>query len=240
MMTARFTFVDLTSQCSKWAGLILVLALASLPASAQTFQAWPEIGAYVKLNSDLRLYFIATTTREDKKGTSAEIGPNIDFYLKPLIKQQKVTLFQLDKSKSRPLLLRIGYRYLPSTDGPTEHRGVIEATGRYPLKGGLLLSDRNRADLRSIAGDFSWRYRNRLTAERTVSILDYHFSPYVRGEVYYDSNSSKWSRTSETLGSAFPIRQHTEIEIYYEHQNDTSKPPNRQVNALGLALNLYF
>jgi hypothetical protein len=45
-------------------------------------------------------------------------------------------------------------------------------------------------------------------------------------EVYFDSNYGKWSRTSETLGAAFPIRKHTEIEPYYEHQNETSKSPN--------------
>ena len=66
--------------------MISVLVLLSLPAEAQTFQTWPEIGTYVKLNSDVRLYFIATTTRENSKGTSAEIGPNIDFYLKPLLR----------------------------------------------------------------------------------------------------------------------------------------------------------
>jgi hypothetical protein len=240
MIIARFTFADLVALSFKLVGAISMMLLVSPPAEAQTYQVWPEISTYVKLNSDVRLYFIASTTRENRKGSSAEIGPNIDFYLKPLVRQEKITIFQLDKSKSRPLLLRLGYRYLPSTDGPSEHRGVLEATGRYPLISGFLVSDRNRADLRFINGEFSWRYRNRLTVERTVSILDYHFSPYVRGEVYFDSNYEKWSRTSETLGSAFPIRQHTEIEIYYEHQNDTSKAPNRQVNAVGLALNLYF
>jgi hypothetical protein len=240
MIIARFTFADLVALGFKLVGAISMMLLVSPPAEAQTYQVWPEISTYVKLNSDVRLYFIASTTRENRKGSSAEIGPNIDFYLKPLVRQEKITIFQLDKSKSRPLLLRLGYRYLPSTDGPSEHRGVLEATGRLPLMSGFLVSDRNRADLRFIDGEFSWRYRNRLTVERTVSILSYHFSPYVRGEVYFDSNYEKWSRTSESLGAAFPIRQHTEIEIYYEHQNDTGKPPNRQVNALGVALNLYF
>jgi hypothetical protein len=242
MIIARFTFVDLVALCLKLAGMISVLPilLLSPSAEAQTYQVWPEVSTYVELNSDVRLYFIATTTRENRKGSSGEIGPNIDFYLKPVVRQERVTIFQLDKSKSRPLLLRLGYRYLPSTDGPSEHRGVLEATGRFPLLSGFLVSDRNRADLRFNNGEFSWRYRNRLTVERTVSILSYHFSPYVRGEVYFDSNYEKWSRTSESLGAAFPIRQHTEIEIYYEHQNDTGKSPNRQVNALGVALNLYF
>ena len=240
IITARFTLVDRVFQCLKLAGVVSLLVLISPPAEAQIFQVLPEISTYVKLDSHVRLYFLATTTRENRKGTSGEIGPNIDFYLKPLLRLEKGTVFQLDKSKSRPLLLRLGFRYLPSTDGPSEHRGVLEATGRLPLMSGFLVSDRNRADLRFIDGDFSWRYRNRLTVERTVSILSYHFSPYVRGEVYFDSNYEKWSRTSESLGSAFPIRQHTEIEIYYEHQNDTGKSPNRQVNAVGIALNLYF
>lgn len=228
------------SCCFHAVGLAVLLVLFSPPAQAQTYQTWPEIDTYVNLNQTLRLYFIATRTKENRKGTDAEIGPNLDFFFKPLFKANKGVIFQPDPSKSRPLLLRLGYRYLPSTTGPTEHRGVLEATGRYPLKSGFLFSDRNRADLRFINGEFSWRYRNRLTVERTVSILSYHFSPYVRGEVYWDSNYGKWSRTSETVGAAFPIRKHAEIEPYYEHQNDTSKSPNRQINAMGLALNLYF
>jgi len=223
-------------------GVFLALYALSAQAQAQThtYQTWPEIDTYVNLNQHLRLYFIAARTKENRQGTDAEIGPNLDFFFKPLFKANKGIIFQPDKSKSRPLLLRVGYRYLPSTTGTTEHRGVLEATGRYPLKSGFLFSDRNRADLRFINGEFSWRYRNRLTVERTVSILSYHFTPYARGEVYFDSNYRKWSRTSEDLGVAFPIRKHTEIEPYYEHQNDTSKSPNRQTNALGLSLNLYF
>ena len=99
-----------------------------------------------------------------------------------------------------PLLLRVGYRYLPSTNGPTEHRGVVEATGRCPLKSGFLFSDRNRADFRFINGEFSWRYRNRLTAERTVSILSYHFTPYARGEVYFVRPVAWiWTTAGDTL-----------------------------------------
>ena len=82
--------------------------------------------------------------------------------------------FRLDESKNRLLLARIGYRYLPSyTGGSAEQRGVLEGTARFPLIGlfgDVLLSDRNRLDLRFIDGEFSWRYRNRLSAEREFSI----------------------------------------------------------------------
>ena len=45
---------------------------------------------------------------------------------------------------------------------------------------------------------------------------------------------------SETAGCIFPFRKRDELEPYYEHQNETSVSPNRQVNALGLVFSLYF
>jgi len=227
----------------RWsASLALLVALLAAPLAAQTqsLQGWPEVDTYLKLNSDVRVSFFAATTRENRQGTDAEIGPNIDFYFKPLVKLKKITVFELDPSKSRLLMFRAGYRYMPSTNGPTEHRGLLEATARYPLLSGVLLSDRNRLDLRSIDGELAWRYRNRLTAERTLSLGSYHFTPYIRAEAYYDGNFHKWSRTAESVGCVFPFRKRYELEPYYEHQNETGTAPNRQVNALGLVLSLYF
>jgi Protein of unknown function (DUF2490) len=221
---------------------VLVVILAS-PVTAQpqsTTQEWPEIDMYYRVNSKVRLSFFASATRENREGTDAEIGPNIDFYLKPLRNPKRFVIFQLDESRSRMLTFRAGYRYLPSISSPTEQRGILEATGRYPVAWSVLLSDRNRVDLRFIAGEFSWRYRNRLSAEREFQIKSYHFAPYVRGEVYYDSRYGKFSRTAETIGCPFPIHKRLEIEPYYEHQNDTSDAPNSQVNASGLVLSLYF
>jgi hypothetical protein len=221
-------------------GLLLAMVAPQVAAQTQSFQTWPEIDTYLKVSSNVRVSFFAATTKENRQGTDAAVGPNIDFFLKPLMKLKRITVFELDQSKNRPLMLRLGYRYMPTTDGPTENRGILEATGRFPLVRGVLLSDRNRADLRFISGEFSWRYRNRLAAERTFAIRSYHFSPYIRAEAYYDGNLHKWSRTTETFGLVFPIRKRAEIEPYYEHQNDSSSAPNRQVNALGLALSLYF
>ena len=221
-------------------GLLLAILVSPLTAQTQSLQAWPEVDTYVSLNSDVRVSFFAAATREDRQGASAELGPNIDFYFKPLVKLERITVFELDPSKSRLLMFRAGYRYMPSTDGPTEHRGLLEATARYPLVRGVLLSDRNRLDLRSIDGELAWRYRNRISAERTVSIHSYHFTPYLRAEAYYDSNSHKWSRTAETAGCIFPFRKRYEVEPYYEHQNETGASPNRQVSALGFVLSMYF
>lgn len=103
------------------AGVVLLFATIESPLLAQTqsVQGWPEVDAYLSLNSNVRLSFLAAATRENREGTSAEIGPNIDFYFKPLVKLKRITVFELDPSKSRLLTLRFGHRYMPETNGPT-------------------------------------------------------------------------------------------------------------------------
>ena len=100
-------------------------------------------------------------------------------------------------------MVRVGYHYIHSVTGdtPVEHRGALEATPRYPLVGGLLVSDRNHMDIRSIGGENSWRYRNRLTLEREFSIGRFRSTPYVRGEVYYDSRFDNRKRGSSLLSA---------------------------------------
>lgn len=214
-------------------GLALASTILVPPLASQSLQSWPEVDAYLRFNSNVRGSFFVALTRENDEGSSVEVGPNIDFFLKSLVKLKRITGFELDQSKSRPAIFRLLYRYKPQIDGPTEHLVGLEATGRYPLIRGVLVSDRNRADLRYIDGAFSWRYRNQLSAERTVAIHGYHFTPYLRAEAFYDSRFEKWSRTALTAGSTFPVGRHFELEWYYEHHNDTANSPNRQVDGLG-------
>jgi len=222
---------------------VLLIMLSGIPARAQTQQLWPEVSTFVKLNDRMRFYFLATTVKETRDSTEGEYGPNFDFYFKPLRKKHvALNLFSPDESKTRLVMVRVGYRYIhPYTgDDPGEHRGVLELTTRHDLPGGVLASDRNRMDLRSIGGEYSWRYRNRLTLEREFSIGRFKFSPYARGEAYYDSRFDKFSRNALIGGSTFPITRHIELEGYFEHQNDSGGTPNRTVNAVGVVVNLYF
>ena len=225
---------------SKLTGIGILFAIVAPLLAAQSLQSWPEVDTYFKVNSNVRTSFYAALTRENATGSSAEIGPNIDYFLKPLVRLKRITVFEIDQAKDRPLMFRLGYRYMPSTDGTVEHRGIAEVTGRYPLVRGVLLSNRNRVEFRDISGQLFWRYRNRLSGERTFAIHGYHFFPYLRAEVFYDDKVSKWSRTELTAGSAFPVGRHFEVEWYYSHQNDTAKPPNRQVDGLGYVLSMYF
>jgi len=221
----------------RWAFLV---CFACLPVRAQDVQFLPEVDAHLKLNSAVRAYLEAKDDREGGDSTQFTIGPSIQFYLKPLIGLKHVTAFDLDDSKARALVLEAGYRYITAPGAPSENRMLVALTSNFPMKAGFHISDRNRADLDWKSGKFTWRYRNKLTVDRTFSIRAYHFIPYVAAEPYYESQYSKWSTTSLYAGCLFPVGKHIEFNSYYEHDNNTGNRPNKQQSSVGLALYLYF
>ena len=221
----------------RWAFLS---CLACLPVRAQNTEFLPEVDAHLKLNSHIRVYLENKSDRDGGDPTQYTFGPSIQFYLKPLIKLKRVTAFDLDDSKSRVLVLEAGYRRITTAGEPSENRMQTAVTSNFPLKAGFFLSDRNRADLDWKSGRFTWRYRNKLTLDRTFSIHSYHLIPYVAVEPFYESQYKKWSATDIYAGCLFPVGKHVQFNTYYEHENDTSKRPNKQNNFVGLALYLYF
>ena len=219
-------------------GVALIVPALGPCARAQIDQVLPEIDVYHRLSSDLRFSFQAKETREGGAPTQAEIGPSLDFYLKPLVKLEKVTWFDLDDSKKRVLVLSLGY--LPSPNSPPISRIEPVATFHFPLKAGFLLSDRNRADLDWQSSKFTLRYRNLLQIEKRLTIRCYHPAPYAAVEFFYQIQYSKWSDTAIYVGCIFPIGRHFEFDPYYEHQNNTGKSPNQQLNQLGLRLSIHL
>ncbi len=220
--------------------MAILALLACLPACAQEVQFLPEIDAHLKLNSYLRTYLEAKDDRDGGDPQQFTIGPSIQLYLKPLLKLKDVTHFDLNDSKSRMLILETGYRYITAPNTLSENRMITAVTLNFPLKAGFLMTDRNRADLDWKNGEFTWRYRNKLTIERTFEVHSYHFIPFLAVEPFYESQYGKWSTTDLYAGCLFPIGRHIEFNTYYEHENNTGKHPNQQVNSIGLALYLYF
>jgi hypothetical protein len=226
----------------RWSFVVVLLFLcrAGSAQSSQEVQFLPEIDAYLKVNSELRVSGQAKDTRDGGESTQVAIGPSMEFYLKPLIRLRNITAFDLDDAKARPLVLEAGYRYLAAPGKPSTNRIPVAVTSHLPLKAKLLLTDRNRADLDWSSGSFAWRYRNMLSLERTLVIHSYHSIPYVSAEIYYESQYRKVSTTELYAGSLFPIGKHFQVKAYYEHQNNTGKHPNQQLHGLGLALNIYL
>jgi hypothetical protein len=220
--------------------LVFLLFFACLPLRAQETQFLPEVDTHLTLSTKFRTYLQAKDDREGGDPTQFAIGPSLQFYLKPLLKLKDIKSFDLDDTKKRFLVLETGYRYVAAPDAPTENRMLVAMTFNFPLSAQFFLSDRNRADLDWKSGTFTWRYRNKLTLERTIAIRSYHLIPYVAAEPFYESKYGKWSTTSLYAGCLIPVGKHVEFNTYYEHDNNTGKHPNQQVNSAGLALYLYF
>jgi len=221
----------------RWA---FFLGLSCLPVHAQNVQFLPEIDTYFRLNSVLQTYLEAKSDHDGGDPLQAGIGPSVQLYLKPLVKLKAVTAFDLDDAKKRLFVLEAGYRYIAAPNTPTTNRMLTSATFNFPLRAGFHMSDRNRADLDWTNGRLNWRYRNKLTVERTVAVHSYHLIPYCAVEPYYESRFNKWSTTALYAGSLFPVGPHVEFNPYYQHANNTGGHRNHPENAVGLALYLFF
>jgi hypothetical protein len=223
-----------------WLAPLALFSFACVPLQAQQDQFLPEIDTYLKLDPMVRTYFQAKYDREGGDPVQATIGPSVQFFLKPLVKLKKITSFDLDDAKKRPLVLEIGYRYIAAPDADPKNRLLMAVTSNFPTKGALLITDRNRADLDWKSGTFYWRYRNKLTVERTFAIHSYHLIPYAAVEPFYESQYKKWSTTSIYAGCLLPVGKHVQFNPYYEHDNNTGKHRNEQVSSAGLQVNFFF
>jgi hypothetical protein len=227
--------------------LPLLLRLSASVATGQQAEAdaanefWPEINVFVNLNGNSRLFFVYSGTKQESLGAYADgqTGVYIDYWAVPTFRPRRA---QADASRSKLLLVRTGYLLSTPRSGSTaatEHMLSYELTGRVPLPRALLLSDRNRMDLRWVDGDFRWRYRNRLKLERTFSVGRFDVTPYAHGEVFYNIDPGTWTRLRYAVGSEWSITKRIVLEGYFLRQNDWGSVP-QFVNATGMAVQFYF
>ena len=214
------------------------LAIDGVPhARAQTpqFEFLPKVDIYKHFAEKVQGELVLSRTSDADTFNSIQVGPNLNVSLRPLLRSK---LLRTNETSYKLLTLGVGYRYIANIDKPPENRGIVELTARFPLPAKLQLSDRNRADLRVIQGQFSWRYRNLNILERSFAIHKYPITPYGQAEFYYNSQSDSWDKKIYQVGLNFPVHHRAELNPYYERQNDTSKP--NHVNAFGFTLSLYF
>jgi hypothetical protein len=218
-----------------WA-FVTILSWQASQAQSTQGQFLPEVDLYWTLNPDLRIQMTASRTRDGASYNSATVGPTLNIFLKPLSSERRTTA---DDSERNLLTFGVGYRSISATDKAEENRIELDLAPKYPLPAGMLLDDRNRIDLRFIADNFTWRYRNRLTLQRTFEIHSVKVTPYARGEVFYDISSSSWNKTTYALGGTVGLTKRIDLEPYYERENNTGSTPNH-VNAFGLTFHAYF
>src|ERR1700752_292323 len=227
---------------------LFVFMIGTPPAKAQQpvtrNEFWPEIDVYINVKPKVRIYLIGTISKSvedgeirNAQGFEAQVGAHVDYI------------------PNDHFILRTGYRFGTSVgdaDEPfKEHRVLTEQTLRKLLPGDLLLSDRNREDFRFVNGDFSFRYRNRVSIEREVDLFkERTITPYVSAEIFYDTRSNAWNRNRLAVGFQQSLRRgplrkmllpkrQVILDLYYMRQND-SRSETQHVNPIGAALAFYF
>lgn len=216
------------------------------PASAQESvtrnESWPEVNVYLNINSQVRLFLLGTASKSVEDGEilrgdayEAQFGVHVDYMPR------------------KYLSLRTGYRFGTSIGGHEdfkEHRVLAEQTLRKRIPKDMWLSDRNREDFRFINGDFSFRYRNRLTLEREFQIFRKRMiSPYASAEAFFDTRYDAWNKTRFAVGAQLSLRKgplkelvpkhQTVLDVYYMRVHDT-RSSTTYVNGLGIVLAFYF
>jgi hypothetical protein len=221
--------------------LLSVLTLrAATPNTAGEF--WPEVDTYINLNSTTRLLLLSTF-RDNQPGDAwhGDFGARLNFALKPVFRRE---LRQGDDLfNKRFLSFQAGYQHNSSLGSGTpylEHRWVVDCTPRYPLVWNVIISDRSRGEMRFIKGEpFSTRYRNRLQAERDFAIGHLVYTPYLDGEVFYDTRYGAWSQSRYSAGVQIPAGPHVVLDTYFLRQNHSRSIP-QHVNVIGLRFRFYF
>jgi hypothetical protein len=224
--------------------LIILLPGLAAPAATPNTEGefWPEVEAYINLNSTTRLILVSSF-RDNQPGEAwhGDFGGYLNFALKPVFRRE---LRQGDDVfNKRFLSFQAGLQYISSLGSGTpylEHRWVVDCTPRYPLPWNVIISDRSRGEMRFIKGKpFSTRYRNRLQVERDFAIGPLVFTPYLNGEVFYDTRYGAWTQNRYSAGVQVPAGAHVVLETYFLRQNQSrSIPPH--VNVIGLRFRFYF
>ncbi len=224
---------------------LLLVAAPAVKAQEPTTrnEFWPEIDVYINLKPKVRLFLLGTVSKSvedgelfNAKAFESQIGAHVDYI------------------PNDHVILRTGYRFGTSVEETSEpfkeHRLLTEQTLRKLLPGNLLLSDRNREDFRFLKGDFSFRYRNRVTIEREFQLKKRTITPYVSGELFYDTCYGIWNRNRLAAGVQTSLRRgplrrmllpkrQVILDLYYMRQND-SRSDTQHVNAIGASLAFHF
>jgi len=201
-------------------------------------EIWPEVDVFIPLKPKLRLFLMSSLTKVEESRDNLEGSVQVS----------------LDYLPNQRIILRNGYRYgfsLSGKDPFKEHRIIFEQTFRQPVPLDILVSDRNREEIRIVNGETSTRYRNRLTLEREFHIGRFAPLPYGSAEVFYDSRFDTWNRNRLNVGIQLPLKRgfplvtlidpkrQVILDLYFSRQNDSRSSPTH-VQALGIALNVYF
>ena len=215
-------------------------SMARCQSSGESNQFWPTLNASFELGKRSRI----TTTIEKHNGEDAPY----DQWKFAAIFSHRINRIgeylrhDVDKENEYNLVLGGGYEFLRTDQNgrqKNEHRILVQAIPKYVLFAKILAQDRNRIEFRWTNGIYDFRYRNKLTIDRTFKIDKLRLIPYASGELFWDRNHHAWNENQYAFGVRFPYKKSFMLDTYYLRQNCTTCSLD-PLNVFGVQANLYF
>jgi hypothetical protein len=226
--------------------VVLWLAAAGTAvADDPTKEFWPEIDTWWRLSPAWRLsLFVPLSENLETHYREGNLIAQADYAWGQTLRERRL----VDEARARKMrifMLRGGYLGGKSLDDQgeaySEHTALVELHARIPVKGGLLLSQRLRTDLRWLGDDaeFSNRWRYRLQLEKEFTKGRSSVVPYANCEAFYDSRYDTVNRVRAIAGATVAWSQWVALEGNGTYQYD-SHSSNTEVLALNVILHVFF
>ena len=161
----------------KMKSILVLFSVLTFPicCSAQTDpgaekEFWPALNATFETSSRTRSSStLERHTGEDSFYEQTKLGAVFNYRVKKIFNFAD----QIDKDNEYHLVLGGGYDFLrteQSSGTRSEDRILAHFTPKYLLGFGIQAQDRNQMEFRWVAGQFDFRYRNKLTLSRQLTI----------------------------------------------------------------------
>ena len=167
-----------------------------------------------------------------------DLGPQTDFgayyqwragagySIRPYRKERDRATFQISVTPR--------YDYYRKAKTPifaeTENRFLGEITPSLTTHG-WTIKDRNRGEARFVAGNLSWRYRNRIEIRHPAHV--FALDALARYEFFYAPSTNGWREGRFVAGAARHISENVSTEVYYLRQWGAPSAPFT-INGLGV------
>ena len=232
-----------TRQTKSLIGLaLLILSLKSSMAQTPDSDAevWPKVSVTYDLGTRSRIQgYFEKHDGEDISLEQWKVGTLFSYRMKRMLRER---LHEIDEENKYNFVVGGGYEFIQTDqNGSTkrEHRIILQGSPKYLLPFKLLAQDRNRVEFRWVDSAYNFRYRNKLTVDRPLSVEKLRFTPYASGELFWDRNHHSWNENQYAFGVQFPYKKLFMLDVYYLHQNCTTCG-EKSTNVFGISANFYF
>ena len=119
---------------------------------------------------------------------------SLHYRVKRMLKERH---HEIDEENRYNLVVGGGYEFTQTDqNGSTKrgHRIILQASPRYVLPFKLLAQNLNCVEFRWVHSAYNFRYRNKLTVDRPLSVDKFRFTPYASGELFWGPQPSIMER----------------------------------------------